>query len=504
MNSTVDSNTVGLAIAEESSLQTLPGTPVFYELAPNSFSNFGADYKTVARNPIKKDRQRKKGVVVDMDANGAFDMDVTDSITSRLLQGFFFADARQKASTKPMNGTQVVLTAATASDKSVSAASGLTVFKAKDRVLLSGFANAANNGVKTVATATATKLTFVEAMVDEAPTANAVVDCVGYAAAAGDLTLTTGTEVQYLNSTALNFTTLGLTVGEYIFIGGDTTASTFATVIPGYARISAITATRLTFDDTTFTAASDTGAGKTIELYFGTVLRNEKDAALIKRRSYHLERQLGSDGAGAQAEYLKGAIANEFTLNLSEASKIDANLSYIALGHSVRSTGEGALAGTRIASVNEDAYNTSTNIFRTKVYMKKVLNAPAMYGWASELKLSIKNGIKANKALAVLGGFEATAGSFEVSANLEVYFSSVTALLATPANEDIQLNTILTKSNRGFIFDLPKCCVSGGQPKVDKDNPIKVSLTLDAGECDAGYTLMNIYFPYLPTAAMAK
>ena len=64
-------------------------------------------------------------------------------------------------------------------------------------------------------------------------------------------------------------------------------------ITPGFGRIVDVTSTVFTLDETTFVGANDTGTGKTVRIFFGSVLKNEKDGSLIKTRSYQLERTLG-------------------------------------------------------------------------------------------------------------------------------------------------------------------------------------------------------------------
>lgn len=503
MANKIDSNITGLAIAEESSLKTLPGTPVWYEFEPNSYSDFGADVSTVAREPINASRQRKKGVVVDLDASGGLNMDFTSELSKRIAQGFFFADAREKFSTQKMNGTAIPVTAVTSS--TYTAASGLTGFIVGQLVFASGFANAANNGLKRVTTVAAGVLTVAETLVAEAsPPTAAKIEAVGFQGASADINLSASSTSVTLTSTALDFTTLGLTVGEFVFIGGDSATTQFGTNAPGYARVKSIAAHALVFDDTTFTPTTETGTGKTIQLFFGTVIRNEKTVSLIKRRSYNIERQLGNDGVGVQSEYLEGAIPNEFKLNIPQADKLNADLSFVAMDKTTRTGTQGVKSGTRVSAPIEDAFNTASNLYRVKLSIvdPTTLNKTALFAYVSEADISINNNVSPNKALAVLGAFDASVGNFEVSGNVTAYFADVTAVAAVRNNSDVALNVIGASKNKGFVFDMPLIALGGGRLNVEKDSPIMIPLEANAAECPAGYTLLNNFFAYLPNAAM--
>jgi hypothetical protein len=93
----IDSNSTGLRFCEEASMGVLPATAaqVWYPLEPNSYSDFGGEVTTLARRPINASRQNQKGVVVDLDASGGLNQDMTQNNTTRLERGFFFADIRE-------------------------------------------------------------------------------------------------------------------------------------------------------------------------------------------------------------------------------------------------------------------------------------------------------------------------------------------------------------------------------------------------------------------------
>lgn len=501
----IDSNVTGLAFAEEATLKVLPGSPVWYGLEPNSYSDMGGEITNVARSPINQSRQRQKGTTTDLDASGGFNQDFTQTNFTRLLQGFFFADAREKPNTAPLNGTQIDLTSVTATDE-YAAASGLTIFKPGHLILASNFSTTTNNGLKLVDSASATLVNVAQTLVAEAsPPANAKIEAVGFEFPTTDASLVvSGTTSIKLVSAATDLTTLGMTPGEWIFIGGDDTLNNFASNAEGYARIKSIAATNIEFSETTFTPATDAGTGKKIRIFFGTVIRNEKDPNLIVRRSYNIERQLGQDDDGTQSEYLIGSIANEFTLNVPQADKLNADVAFISLDNEFRNGLEGVKAGTRVAIPGEAAYNTSSDIYRLRMNIVDPLNLnnTALFGYVTEMTMAINNNATPAKAVGVLGAFEVTVGDFEVSGSVTAYFSTVEAVRAVRNNSDVAMNIIAAQDNKGVAFDIPLTSLGGGRINVEKDAPITVPLEPAGAENSLGYTMMTVFFSYLPNVGM--
>lgn len=504
MPNKIDSNITGLRFAEESSLKTLPGTPIWYPLEPNSYSDFGGQITTVARNPINPTRQRKKGVTTDLDASGGFNQDLTLTNMTRLLQAFMFADIREKKKTNPMNAVADTISAVTSGTKTFTLSAGGAGFIANQLVKATDFGTAANNGVFTVASSTATTVVTVEALVTEAAVpATAALAVVGFQFPSADVSITMNGLLVRLTATTTNMTTLGLIPGEWVYIGGDVVGTTFATN-KGFARISSIAATYLEFDKITWTGAvAEPGTGKTIRLFFGDVLRNESTHALIKRRTLQIERTLGDDGSGIQSEYLVGAVANELSFNIAQADKITTDLTFVAVDNEQRTGATGVKSGTRPTLLSGSAFNTSSDISRIKLSLVSATDpAPTpLFAFATELKLDIKNNVSPNKAVGVLGAFDTSTGTFEVGGSITAYFASVTAAQAVRNNSDVTVDITLLKKNGAILIDIPLLSLGDGRLSVEQDQPITIPLETTAAESKFGNTLLLNFFNYLPDVA---
>lgn len=504
----IDSNFTGLAFAEEQTLGTLPGSPVWYDVEPNEYKDFGGELSMVARSPIDPSRQNKKGTITDLDASGGYGVDLTKTNMLRLLQGFFFADARETKTTKPLNGSQVTITGINGSGV-LAAASGLNVFAAGEIVMVSGFASSVNNGLTTVSAATSTSLTTSLASSVESGTTDVVVQKVGVKFAVGDAQITKSGNVYGLELTTGVFTGMdGVAPGAWVFIGGDTVGSRFNTN-PGYVRIATVAAKNITFDQMqNALTAAEVGTGKTIEMYVGLIIKNEKLPANIKRRSYNLERSLGTSDIGLQAEYLKGAVPNELTLNTPTADKVTMDLAFTATGYYTRSgdVGDTKETGTHIPGAGEEAYNTSSNIpvVELTVYDATRSKQTPLFAYCEGFTMSSNNNVTVDKAVGVLGGFDVTVGQFDVSASTDAYFADVGALKAIRNNADVGANIILAQKNYGIIFDIPLGSVSGGQLDIEKNSSVKTSIEFTGAENKFGYTMQVQSFAYLPTLAMVQ
>lgn len=502
-----DSNVTGLRIAKETTLGVLPGSPVWKQREPNSYSDFGGQITKVARRPINAGRQLKKGVTTDLDANGGFNEDLTQQNFQELAEGYFVAAFRRKGEEAV---TAVDVDAGNPDEYEVASSTGFLVGSI---IQGSGFDDAANNGVNVVTAVTGTTVEVATGtlVTDGSPATDAKIVVVGYQCASGDIDVDGDGDFPGLVSSVLNFTTLGLIPGEWIFVGGDDAGHKFVTAANnGYARVRTVEANRLSFDKTQSTLVDETGTGLTIRLFFGRVIKNEASRSLQVRSTYQQERTLGNDGVGEQSEYLVGGVPSQVQFNIQQADKMTVDYSFVHTDHEMRTGTEGVKAGgSRPTLVEGDAFNTSSDFARLKLALVDDADTVPLplFAFLTELTLTINNNVSPDKAVAVLGAFDATMGVFQVSGSMTAYFADVGAVAAVRDNSNVTLDVILAKDNTGMVFDLPLVALGDGRANVELDRPITIPLTADAAtaasiDTDLDHTMLMVFFDYLPNAAM--
>lgn len=501
---TINSNIVGFSIAEEECPRKLPDNPVWYDHVANSFSDFGGEITTVASDPINRSRQNQRGTITDVNASGGFSVDMSNAYT-RELQGFFFANAREKPDTAPLNGTAVKITGVGAAGR-FTAASGLSVFPVGGLVLASGFRSPENNGLARVTAAASGQLTTdATTVVETTPPSGARIRLAGFQFDAGDLALTVGAATVRLTSTSSSWADVDLNVGEWIFVGGDA-ANTRYTAGTGYGRVLSKTDGRVVMDNVAWVGdlATDNGNTKSIRVFVGAYLRNEKDPAKIIQRTYQLERTLGSDDDGVMSEYLVGATANELTLSLPLTDKHTADFSYMALDTEPRTGADGVKSGAHVGLPKQPPYNTSLSVFRLEMRLldSTTLAPTKLFGYASDATITVNNNASATKAVGALGGIGVNVGNFVVGGNITAYFTSIEAMRAIRRNADVGFNAIIAQGNKGLVYDIPLLGIGGGRLSVEKDTPITFAVENFGAENEHGYTMSYTEFPYLPDIAM--
>ena len=501
-----DSNFVGLYVAREQSSGQLPNNAVFREREPNSFDDLGGEYTLLARRQFNASRQRKKGGVVDVDADGGWNEDFTQRGMDDTMEAFFFANMRRK----PLS----VATAAVAgtSDFAVASSAG---FVEGALVHLRGFKR--NRRLHLVNGITdGTHVSVTTPLTNEAVVNGGVLEVVGHQFDAGTLSLELDGGVAHLLSSDMDMTTFGLIEGEWVFVGGDEDVMHFADVLGFYARIAVggILEDRLTFDKTTRAIVDDDGATKTIQLFFGYLVKNEDDPDNIVKFTHTVERTLGKDADGTQSEYLDGFVLNEMTWNSPLADKVNIDVTGVAMHHGKRKGVDGPLSKLNapgnvsqiVKAEGDEMFNTSSNVFRLRLSLidPETLNPTPLFARVTEWNATINNNVSVNKAQGTLGGFDTTAGTFDFDAEFTAYFTTIAAAEAIENNYDATFDAIYSKDNAAVIMDVPLLALGGGRLSVEMDEPIMLPLTIMGAESPFGYTALLNWLPYVPNVGIAN
>lgn len=494
----IDSSSVGLYIAEEQSIRVLPTVPVWQELEPSEVGDIGGETTQVARNIINPSRQNLRGAITDLSASANFNQEISQNNTIGLLQGFVFADARETWKTQPLNKTGTTVSADTDKYVLTNTAFDVTNLAENSLIKASGFTNVSNNGLKQV-TAIASGEISVTGVVTES-VGSGKLEVVGYKASNVTIGITGSVTVGFANADGL-----GLTLGQWIFVGGDTDKPTDNGCF--FGRISAIDTDLLTIDMTSIELVAETIA--TCDIFFGTVLHNEEDIDLIKRRTYTIEERLGfadEERTIPQASYVSGCVPNEVKFNLETASLATAEYSFMGCKFYTRKGS--LLSGDRKPMWGEKGYNNSNEVYMSVLSVvpndSEVTKAQPLFTYMENASITINNNGSENKAVGVLGNFDISAGKFDVTGECSCYFTNVDTIKALQENVDAGLQVILSRNNEGMIFDIPCMGVGSSIPSVADGEPVKMSLTANGAKSKFGYTFTYNNFAYLPQVAMAS
>jgi len=498
-----DANLVGFYKIREAQLGVVPATGAWQTREPNSFDDLGGDYTKTARKTFSPSRQRKKGSTTDLDVDGGYNEDLTQNNMQTELEEFFFAEMREQTF---LSG--VAADAAT-NDYTVASSAGLI---AGHIVLAKGFDETANNGVHVLNGVTdGTHVSVAGPLADEAGAASQTLEVVGFQFTAGDVSIDVVGGKAVLTSAAVDMNDFGLIPGQWVFLGDSSDAAyRFAGVEPFYARVYSISddGSEVRFDKTTMAVVTDAGAGQTVRIFFGPCIRNEEDPDLIKRFSSVIERTLGRDDDGVQSEYLTGAVANELTWNSPQAGLVNLDMSYIGQKANTRTGAEGPLSAradnTRLTALGEDAFNTSSNIYRLRLAVidPNTLNPNPLFARVTEWSATFNNNVSSAKAQGVLGGFDTITGNFDVDMECSAYFTTVEAIHGVKCNWDVTFDAIYAKQNAGVYMDIPLLSLGGGRLEIEQDAAIMLPLENAAAESEFGHTALIGWFAYLPDVAM--
>lgn len=503
----VQTEYTSLLMARESSLNTLPGTPVWFLQEPHSYASLGSKITKVARQPISKLRQRRKGIVVDLDSDVEFETDLTLENIREMGEGLMLAN-RTGLTTGPLDlrsgAARDSLAAVSASGFTYTAIVGSTV-PAGRLVYAKGFSTAAINGLWLVTSGSTTSLIAVSTLANsETPTLgqNASVAVVGVRGASGDITLDANGN---LTSTVLDFTTLGLTVGQFIKVGGALSANQFATTAyNGTARVMAIAANLLTLDKRSWTVGSaDTGSGKLIDLVFGPFIRNVPvDNANYNEISWAFEASmvgLQNPGPGDEYLYPQGNLLNEIGFNLPLTSKAIMAAKFIGTDTPVPTASRATGASTPVLPVDTAGFGTSSDIIRLGLRDWTTQTDQSVF-W-KKVDLKVNNGVTPEKILARLGAKYMNVGLLQVDLDAEALFTTDILLSAIRNNTTMTMDFLVRNTDGGAMFDIPSLTIGDGKLNLPRYKTVTIAEKCEAFvDATLGFSLGISLFPYLPAS----
>lgn len=484
-----DTNRVAIGIVKESTFGVVPNNPAFQSLRITGTPNLAYEPQTMVSNEITSDRQVADLILVGAQAGGDIGMEMSFGALDIMLEAALDNNWVRKANiVNTASGTPI--SEVSLVDAAYTVDSGGEAFPEKGLVYASGFTNAENNGLHEIDSSTATTIVVNTVLVDETPPAGAELRLVGLWAATSDLSAVKG-PINYIESAAdIDFTDYDLAVGDWIKIGGSSTGRQFATTANnGWCRISAITATKLTFDIVPVGWASDDGTSKSVQIFFGDRIRNG-----TTKKSYTIERRF-QDHSPVTYEVFTGMVLNTFNINAPSKSIVTATANF--MGKDAQVSNSRTSGATDVSAPANDVMNTTSNVGRI-ASNGVAIGSP---NYITEVNIQINNNRRRQDAVGELGSVGIGSGEFNISGNHNTYFGDKSLLEELINNKATSFDMRFSKNNQVILFDLPNVKYSSGSPDVGgKNQDVFLNLGFQAIRHPALLYTINVNaFHYIPS-----
>jgi hypothetical protein len=469
-----------------------PATPAWQEIP-------------VVSNSLKlsPSRGRSKDIRADGQAGGSFLLDLSNAgalaieLKFKHWDSFFESALRNRWVNKAVrdnNGVaDSVITDVNATGGVVTCTTG-TAFAANHICLASGFGLAANNGIFNCTTGSATVPAFnSQGLLSEpVPPAAARIRAIGFIApSAADITAVAAG----LASTVADFTTFGIVVGEWHWIGGTAAGNKFATAPRGWARVGAIAAHLLTYDILPTGWVVDAGVGKTLQVFFGDFLPNGTTSPFFDSYSFEGQQR---DLAAVNYEYFTGDFLNNATISLAGGKEIDASFDWLGMGGTAMSTTRFA-GSTDVAALTYGTLTASANVGDLIEGGVSLLTGANCMSGAS---IKIANNVTRDVVVGPLGSAAIIFGAFTVNGNVDTYLGDATILAKGPNDTLSSFSTMIgySSGNReAYRVDMPAIRLTPESGISGANQARKVSGPFEAEpHATLGYTISLGRFAYLP------
>lgn len=448
-----DTNRVDVAVVEEATLGTTPATPAFELLRITGAPDLAFTPQTTVSEELRSDRQVSDLALVGATAGGGLPIELSYGTFDKLIQAAMFSTwvTRRRENVDTTQISAVAATTYTVTDETFDFAEG-------HLIRASGFTETANNKLFVAGSGTtATSVIHTAGTVEASPPSTAKLQCVGFQGASGDIEATaTG-----LSSTVLDFTTLGLAVGEWIKIGGSNTANQFATGANNdWVVITAIAANALTLTHLPSGWTVDTGTGKEIQVVVGEYIRNG-----VLKRSFTV-RERFSDHSPVTYQWLTGMVLGQLALSAPSQAIITGTITFQGTDASMDDTGDIAGA-TTVAASTSDVMNSSSNVGRIAEGGSPITGK----NYVLQADINLNNNLRYQNAVGSIGAVGVGAGEFGVTGTLQTYFDDKTIAQKVLNNTESSFDMrVADNSGQTYVFYFPRLKYSAGAPSVPGKN----------------------------------
>ena len=489
----VNTNNVAVAYTIESALG-VAGTS-WRLLEPNSIADFGATISTVARDPISRDRQRRKGSITDLDSAVGLESDLTMASFRNFIEGFCFATGENT----DVTGIPSTAAAGTGDIYTVASVTAGQSPKLEVGTLLwvEGFATPLNNGLQSIGTDVVTGATgiAVTGNLTNETNASGRISLAGYRDLAG-------TRPTWRWSGANNQATLaktgigtalgniGLIAGQVVHVGsiaerGGDIENIFTDAAGndmfGYARVVSISNNSVVFDKTDAALQIDSDAtAATLDIVFGQFIRNRStDHVDFKEFSYQFEAAYPNLGMGGveQYQYAVGNFCNTVGFSLPLTDKATVTFGFIGTDTGNPTGTRKSGASTAVTPSETAAFNTTADIARLRITQVDELGITTDF---KSLTLNLSNNVSPEKVVGQLGAKYVNFGNFEVGLEAQLIFSDQVVIDKIRDNETVTMDFVLKNGDGVIAIDIPSMTLGGGAREFPRNESVLINTTCEA------------------------
>jgi hypothetical protein len=413
----------------------------------------------IKSDEIRDDRMNSDPTQIFHDVNGSINIDVSYPVDltpeSEMLQSLLLNSWTNTPSRDNDGTADSVITAVATTNEVLTCTTG-AAFVAGHLAKFSGFGVVLNNGVFKCTLGSATVPRFIGAgLTDEAvPPAAARVKVVGFQGAAADITAT----ASGLGSTLLDFTTLGLVVGQTLKIGGSAAGDRFATAaLNKYVTVSAIAANALTLANLPTGWTTDAGTGKTIKVWFGDTMKNGTVQAAITLEKGFMGQAVPNYHVGT------GVTINTRTETLASKSDVKAVYNIMGMGGSHSTT---SLDDSPDAATTAQVFASNINVGRISEGGSPI----ASPNFCKSLEWTVNNNFQAIEDITIDSPAGNDDGSCDVTVKYETYYGDGSYYTKFKNGTPTAIHTALYKNNQAITRFFPRITYISGNPVASGKN----------------------------------